>query len=133
MKDIISSLKLKNHKLFKTSSHRPNLYYDVYFQNTIDNLYAHLKDFILKKLNAEAEKDLPKDERSCGIIYCRTREQTEILSHKLNTLGVKAMCYHAGLRNSARLESQESWQNGDFPVICATVSFGMGVDKATVR
>lgn len=43
------------------------------------------------------------------------------------------MCYHAGLRNSVRLECQESWQNGDYPVICATVSFGMGVDKATVR
>ncbi|GJQ79773.1 RecQ5 [Trypoxylus dichotomus] len=133
-KDIISTLKLgKDHKTFKTSSFRSNLYYDVFFQNTLENLYEHLKDFIYKKLNIEGESDVPKENKSCGIIYCRTREQTEVLSHRLNSLGVKAMCYHAGLRNSARLECQESWQNGDYPVICATVSFGMGVDKATVR
>lgn len=105
----------------------------MFFQNTLDNLYEHLKDFICKKLNSEYETDVPKEDRSCGIIYCRTREQTEVLSHKLNMLGVKSMCYHAGLKNSTRLECQESWQNGDYPVICATVSFGMGVDKATVR
>lgn len=48
-------------------------------------------------------------------------------------MGIKTACYHAGLSNRERLERQENWQNGKQPVICATVSFGMGVDKATVR
>lgn len=74
-----------------------------------------------------------KDRRSCGIIYCRTREQTEVLANKLNELGIKSLHYHAGLKNKERLQYQEEWQNGEYPIICATVSFGMGVDKATVR
>lgn len=48
-------------------------------------------------------------------------------------MNVKSLCYHAGLNNRERLERQENWQNGKYPVMCATVSFGMGVDKATVR
>lgn len=48
-------------------------------------------------------------------------------------MGVRSLCYHAGLSNRERLERQENWQNGKYPVMCATVSFGMGVDKATVR
>lgn len=74
-----------------------------------------------------------QERKSCGIIYCRTREQTEVLSDKLTSLGVKTQCYHAGLANKERLQRQEAWQGGKSPVICATVSFGMGVDKATVR
>lgn len=56
-----------------------------------------------------------------------------MLSEKLQNMGVKTLCYHAGLSNKERLERQENWQNGKHPVMCATVSFGMGVDKATVR
>lgn len=74
-----------------------------------------------------------QENRSCGIIYCRTREQTEVLSNKLNSMGIKSLCYHGGLKNRERLDFQDQWTNGDYPVICATISFGMGVDKATVR
>lgn len=130
----MESLKLsKTHKKFKTSCFRENLFYDVFYQNTLENPYVHLKTFIVKCLNKSQEQDLPKEQKSCGIIYCRTREQTEILSHKLNEMGVKSLCYHAGLKNKERLEYQDSWYGGDVPVICATISFGMGVDKASVR
>lgn len=99
----------------------------------LDNPFEHLKEFIDECLNIKDEEELPKQQRSCGIIYCRTREQTESLSIHLKNLGVNCMSYHAGLKSSDRLESQNSWQNGDCPVICATISFGMGVDKPTVR
>ncbi|XP_050302444.1 ATP-dependent DNA helicase Q5-like [Anthonomus grandis grandis] len=132
--DIIASLKLaKDHKVFKTSCFRSNLFYDVYFPNILPDPYKHLKNFISDCLQFEQEKDLPNDQKSCGIIYCRTREQTEVLASKLNTMKIKTLCYHAGLKNHERLEFQEMWQRGDVPVICATISFGMGVDKATVR
>lgn len=52
---------------------------------------------------------------------------------KLKQLGIKSMCYHAGLNSKERLARQEQWQSGKYPVICATISFGMGIDKATVR
>ncbi|XP_065169416.1 ATP-dependent DNA helicase Q5-like isoform X2 [Atheta coriaria] len=134
-KDIISSLKMSktNLKQFMTSCFRTNLFYDVIFQNTVDDLYKHLKDFIRKCLKIEEEADLKPEEKSCGIIYCRTREQTEFLSGQLSSMGIKTCCYHAGLKNSDRLEYQNLWQNGTYPVICATVSFGMGVDKSSVR
>ncbi|XP_023019664.2 recQ5 helicase [Leptinotarsa decemlineata] len=133
-KDIITSLRLgKNHKTFKTSSFRSNLFYDVYFPNILEDPFKHLRDFINDCLNFEAEKDLAKEKKSCGIIYCRTREQTELLMERLNKLGIKSLCYHAGLKTEERKSFQDKWQNGDVPVICATISFGMGVDKASVR
>ncbi|KAH1011652.1 hypothetical protein HUJ04_000975 [Dendroctonus ponderosae] len=133
-KDIISSLKLApDHKVFKTSCFRSNLFYDVFFPNILPDPFKHLKQFIETTLQFEKEKDLQNDKKSCGIIYCRTREQTEVLASKLNSMKIKSLCYHAGLKNHERLEFQEMWQKGEVPVICATISFGMGVDKASVR
>jgi len=109
------------------------LFYDVYFPNILEDPFKHLKTFIEQCLNLAKEKDLPSDKKSCGIIYCRTREQTEVLASKLNSMNIKSLCYHAGLKNHERMDFQEMWQRGEVPVICATISFGMGVDKATVR
>lgn len=133
-KDIISSLRLaSDHKTFKTSCFRENLYYDVFFPNILEDAFKHLKNFIDDCLKVKEEEDLPKSKKSCGIIYCRTRDQTEVLMERLNKLGVKTLCYHAGLKTHERLDFQNKWQDGDVPVICATISFGMGVDKSTVR
>nr|XP_022902939.1 ATP-dependent DNA helicase Q5-like [Onthophagus taurus] len=133
-KDIIYNLKLsKNLKIFKSSSFRENLFYDVFFINILDDPYLHLKQFIEKHLYFDKEIDVENKKKSCGIIYCRTRDQTEVLSTKLNSLGVKSTVYHAGLNHKNRIECQESWQSGCVQVICATISFGMGVDKASVR
>ncbi|RZC41598.1 ATP-dependent DNA helicase Q5 [Asbolus verrucosus] len=131
-KDIISSLNLTNNlKVFKTSCFRSNLFYDVFYQNMMEDPYIHLKMFINKCL--KDDDGVKKEDKACGIVYCRTREQTEVLANKLSNLGVKTKCYHAGLKNKERLQCQEDWQNGEYPVICATISFGMGVDKSTVR
>lgn len=132
-KDIVGSLKLsENYSTFKTSCYRDNLFYDISFQNMLDDPIGHLKRFIDECLSGDGT-DTKAEDKSCGIIYCRTREQTEIVAENLTILGVKAQCYHAGLRDKDRLKCQEDWQSGKYPVMCATISFGMGVDKATVR
>jgi len=124
--DIFSNLKLKPPvATFKTSCFRKNLFYDVIFKNLIYNDYEHLKEFITNTF-----KDNAKD---CGIVYCRTRESTERVATNLSRIGVKTFAYHAGLKQSERQQIQDDWMNGKFQVICATVSFGMGVDKSNVR
>lgn len=123
----------KEYKEFKTSCYRNNLFYDVYFLNVLEHPFQHVKKFVCDCLNFEKEKDLEPENKSCGLIYCRTREQTEFISEQLNKMKISCLAYHAGLKNNERMEVQNKWQNGQVPVIAATISFGMGVDKATVR
>ncbi|XP_014289511.1 ATP-dependent DNA helicase Q5 [Halyomorpha halys] len=130
--DIQTQLKLVQPiSSFKTPVFRSNLYYDVIYDDLIEDPFEHLKDFIKNILDDEPEKK--KSDRGCGIIYCRTRELTEEVATVLSMKGVPTVSYHAGLKDKDRITVQESWTQGDFPVISATVSFGMGVDKATVR
>lgn len=131
--DILKQLQLKTPVAkFKTPCFRSNLFYDVVFQDRLEDSYSHLKKFLLKSLGAENSK-LKPSERGSGIIYCRTRELTEEVAIVLSKLGVPTQAYHAGLKDKQRLKVQEDWFDGKFQVIAATISFGMGVDKSTVR
>ena len=69
----------------------------------------------------------------CGIVYCLSRKRTEETSVHLRTLGIKAAYYHAGMEPEKRAEAQKGWQSGKIDVICATIAFGMGIDKSNVR
>ncbi|CAG0883317.1 unnamed protein product [Cyprideis torosa] len=131
--DIFRQLRLHYPSQFKQSSFRKNLFYDVVFKDTMkDNPYENLVDFMASSLGVGWEERVGED-RGSGIIFCRTREVTTDLAESLTRMGVPCLAYHAGLKPKERSEVQEKWMKGEVPVVTATISFGMGVDKASVR
>ncbi|XP_070552509.1 ATP-dependent DNA helicase Q5-like [Ptychodera flava] len=128
--DVLTALKLKKPvSIFRTSCFRPNLNYDVKFKELLDNPYKDLKEFVENAIGDETSEGR---DRGCGIIYARTRDSCETLANWLSRKGISAKAYHAGLK-SDRTEVQNDWMEGKVSVIVATISFGMGVDKASVR
>ncbi|MFV8353439.1 DNA helicase RecQ [Flavobacterium sp. XS2P14] len=117
-KDISQQLNLKNPKLFVASFDRKNLSLEV--RPALDRV-KQIIGFIQEKPNES------------GIIYCLSRKTTEELAEKLQKLGVSAKAYHAGLDNAIRSKTQDEFINDDCKVVCATIAFGMGIDKSNVR
>jgi len=68
-----------------------------------------------------------------GIIYCLSRKSTETLATNLQALGINARAFHAAIPTAQKLAIQQAFINDDIPVICATIAFGMGIDKSNVR
>ncbi len=68
-----------------------------------------------------------------GIVYCLSRKKTEDIYQNLLATGLDAVCYHAGMSNDERAESQRRFISGDAKIVCATVAFGMGIDKSNIR
>ncbi|XP_043483609.1 ATP-dependent DNA helicase Q5-like [Leptopilina heterotoma] len=131
IKDITSSLNMKNPLMISTPIFRSNLYYDVWYRDAIKNPIIHLKEFI-KECLGDNEETKP-EKKNCGIVYCRRKEDTETIAERLSSLGISTLAYHAGLKSKERESVQDKWTSGEVPVIAATCSFGMGVDKGPVR
>jgi ATP-dependent DNA helicase RecQ len=120
-KDIIKQLDLKDAQTFISSFDRPNLSLTVYAGLGGKDKMKQIITFIKKR----------KDES--GIIYCLSRSNTEKLAAALRDNGINADCYHAGLTSEQRSRIQEEFINDNVPIVCATIAFGMGIDKSNVR
>ena len=117
-KDIAAQLQLRNPGIYQRSFERENLYYEV---RPKQQVFAQIAQYI---------QSHPNDE---GIIYCHSRAGTEKLASKLQDKGIRAKPYHAGLTYQERSDNQHDFVYGDTRVICATIAFGMGIDKPDVR
>lgn len=119
--DIVKQLRLRDPKMFVSSFDRPNLSLDVMTGCAKREKMGVIMDMV-RKHRGES-----------GIIYCMSRKTTESLARELIAMGVSAQAYHAGLSMQERDRVQENFINDRTQVICATVAFGMGIDKSDVR
>ena len=116
--DIITQLQLGEPRQFIASFDRPNLQIQV--QKGLGRM-TQIIEFLRGR------------EGQSGIIYCLSRKQTEKLSSTLNANGFNTDFYHAGLYAKQRERVQEAFQKDETNIICATIAFGMGIDKSNVR
>ncbi|XP_046890088.1 Bloom syndrome protein homolog isoform X1 [Hypomesus transpacificus] len=121
-KDILNQLQMSRPQLFTMSFNRTNLKYVVLPKKP-------------KKVDEDCigwiKKHYPRDS---GIVYCLSRNDCDTMAVSLQRAGIQALAYHAGLNDNDREYVQNKWINQDgCQVICATIAFGMGIDKPDVR
>ena len=119
--DIVKNLDLHNPNIFISSFNRGNLYYEILPKIK----KAQTDESIVRFIKSMKTKS--------GIIYTLNRKTTEELADLLMANGIKAVAYHAGLDSKLRAERQDQFLSEDIQVICATIAFGMGIDKPDIR
>ncbi len=119
--DILKQLNITGAQEFISSFDRPNL------SLSVKRGYkaAEKMHFILNFIKARPME--------AGIIYCLSRKNTEKVASDLQKKGINAAPYHAGLSTFERNQTQERFKNDQLSVVCATIAFGMGIDKSNVR
>ena len=119
--DIAKQLTLREPMCWIGSFDRSNLSLRVYANVPMARRITFIADMIRKYRN------------DSGIVYCLTRKGAEAMHRSLSAMGFKSVCYHAGLKAAERQASQRAFVAGDAQVVCATVAFGMGIDKSNIR
>ena len=119
--DIAKQLNIPDAKLFISSFDRPNISLNVVQGSTGRQKLRHIVQFI----------NLHHGES--GIIYCLSRKSTEKMASELSRLGIEARAFHAGMSVKEKQQVQRDFLNDDLKVVCATIAFGMGIDKSNVR
>ncbi|MBV7538939.1 DNA helicase RecQ [Duganella sp. sic0402] len=117
--EIVHRLQLQDAAQFVSSFDRPNIRYAIVEKA---NGRKQLLDFITTEHGGD-----------CGIVYCLSRKKVEETAQFLNENGVRAMAYHAGMEHSVRAANQARFLREENIVMCATIAFGMGIDKPDVR
>ncbi|KAK4703284.1 bloom syndrome protein, partial [Phenoliferia sp. Uapishka_3] len=117
--DVITNLGMQSALVLTASFNRPNLKYEV---------RPKTKGFVADIVAFAAQR-----KHECGIIYCGSQKTCEETALKLREAKVNARHYHAGMAPNDRIRVQKGWQDDEYPVICATIAFGMGIDKPDVR
>ncbi|KAK8259160.1 hypothetical protein V6Z12_D13G037900 [Gossypium hirsutum] len=118
--DVVQALGLINCIIFRQSFNRPNLWYSVIPKT--------------KKCVEDIDKFIKENHfDECGIIYCLSRMDCEKVSEKLQEYGHKAAFYHGNMDPAQRAFIQKQWSKDEINIICATVAFGMGINKPDVR
>jgi len=117
VKDINKVMEM-NGIVVKTSFNRPNL-----------TLYVNQKD----KYTDDDIISTIKGNAGSHIVYCVTKNDTEVLCCTLRRAGIKAGVYHAGMKYTERQDTQTKFAEGDYNVVVATIAFGMGINKSDVR
>ncbi|HSP10971.1 MAG TPA: RecQ family ATP-dependent DNA helicase, partial [Salegentibacter sp.] len=116
---------------------------DICNQLNIPHAEKHIASFDRKNLSLEVRPGIKRFEQiesfisarnnESGIIYCLSRKTTEELASKLQAKGHTAEAYHAGLAHDKRIKIQDDFINDTSKIICATIAFGMGIDKSNIR
>jgi ATP-dependent DNA helicase RecQ len=117
-KDILKQLSMEDAEVFISSFDRPNISLSVF---PAEDRLKQILNFLYRHKNEP------------GIIYCLSRSSAESMAKKLEARDFKAGFYHAGMEKAERSEVQEKFLRDDLQVICATIAFGMGIDKPNVR
>lgn len=119
--DIIRQLHLTDPKVFISSFDRPNL------------SLAVKRGYQQKEKSRTILEFIDRHAGECGIIYCMSRSKTETVAQMLQKHGIRCGIYHAGLSTQQRDATQDDFINDRIQVVCATIAFGMGIDKSNVR
>ncbi|KAM7250527.1 hypothetical protein ACFE04_022410 [Oxalis oulophora] len=118
--DVVQALGLVNCVIFRQSFNRPNLCYSVVpkTKKCVEDIDKFIKEFHFDE---------------CGIIYCLSRNDCEKVAEQLQQCGHKAAFYHGSMDPAQRAYTQTQWSKDEINIICATVAFGMGINKPDVR